>query len=90
LSTLRSFAQEPGDQLVLATARDGLRAGLSPLEAARRCDLGPFAALPDAERIVLNLHRADADAGADGTEPDLIRASTDTIAYHGGPLPTSV
>lgn len=60
-------------QLVLDTAREGLRAGLPPLEAARRCELGPFAALSDAERIVLNLHRACADAT--GTEPDLVLAS---------------
>jgi cyclase len=75
-------------QLVLDTARSGVHAGLPPLEAARRCDLGPFAALPDAERIVLNLHRAYADAT--GTEPDLVLAFTDAIAYHGGPLHTSV
>ncbi len=75
-------------QLVLDTAREGLRAGLPPLEAARRCHLGPFAALPDAERIVLNLHRAYADAA--GMEPDLVLAFTDAIAYHGGPLHTSV
>jgi cyclase len=75
-------------QLVLDTAREGLRAGLPPLEAARRCELGRFAGLPDAERIVLNLHRAYAEA--EGTEPDLVRAFTDAVAYHGGPLPTSV
>jgi cyclase len=75
-------------QLVLDTARKGLRAGLPPLEAARRCELGPFAALPDAERIVLNLHRAYADAT--GAEPDLVLAFTDAIAYRGAPLHTSV
>ena len=81
-------AQRRYFQFVLGTARDGLRAGLSPLAAARRCDLGPFAALPDAERIVLNLHRAYADAA--GTEPDLVLAFTDAISYHGGPLRTTV
>ncbi|MGH3169572.1 MAG: MBL fold metallo-hydrolase [Trebonia sp.] len=74
--------------LVLDIAREGLRAGLPPLEAAKRCELGQFACLPDVERIVLNLHRAYAEV--DNTEPDLTSAFTDTIAYHGGPLHTSV
>jgi cyclase len=45
-------------RLVTDTAQQGLRAGLSPVEAAAGCDLGSFAALPDSEQIVLNLHRA--------------------------------
>jgi cyclase len=81
-------AQRRYYQFVLDTACEGLRAGLSPLEAAGRCELGPFGALPDAERIVLNLHRAYADAT--GTKPNLVLAFTDAIAYHGGPLDTSV
>ena len=81
-------AQRRYYQLVLGTASEGLRTGLPPLEAARRCELGQFAGLPDAERIVLNLHRAYAEAA--GTEPDLVRSFTDAIAYHGGLLPTSV
>ena len=43
---------------VLATARAGMRDGLTPLRAARTCRLGTSADLPDAERIVLDLHRA--------------------------------
>ena len=73
---------------VLEIAQKGARAGLSPLEAARRCELGQFAGLHDAERIVLNLHRAYADAA--GTEPDLAAAFIDAVAYHGGPMHTSV
>jgi cyclase len=75
-------------QLVADTARAGLRDGLPPLEAARRCDLGPFADLPDAERIVLNLHRAYADSA--GGELDLVKAFTDAVAFNGGPMHTSV
>ncbi|MFE9452162.1 MBL fold metallo-hydrolase [Streptomyces sp. NPDC006739] len=71
-------------RLVEDTARHGRREGLSPLEAARTCDLGEFAAWPDAERIVLNLHRAYADA--DGKEPDLVAALTDAVTFNGGPL----
>jgi cyclase len=41
-----------------------------------------------AERVVLNLHRAYADA--QGTEPDLIEAFTDAVAYRGGSLRTIV
>ena len=61
-------------RLVLTTAQAGLRDGPTPLQAARACRLGPFADLPDAERIVLNLHRAYAD----------------TIAFNAGPLHTQV
>lgn len=43
------------------TAVDALAAGLEPLEAARRVDLGRYAGLSDAERIVGNLHRAYAE-----------------------------
>jgi cyclase len=75
-------------ELVLATAESGLASGRTPLEAARACDLGEFAAWADAERIVLNLHRAYADAR--GVELDLIAALMDAVAYHGGPLPTAV
>ena len=49
-------------RLVESTAADGRRDGLSVLEAARRCDLGEFAGWADSERLVLNLHRAYADA----------------------------
>lgn len=75
-------------QMVLATARAGLREGLSPLDAAGRCELGEFAGLPDAERVVLNLHRAYADSR--GGQFDLVRAFTDTVAFNGGPMRTAV
>lgn len=43
-------------------AAHGNAAGLSPLEAARQLDLGEFAKWLHPERIVLNLHRAMAEA----------------------------
>ena len=58
------------------------------LEAARRCDLGEFAGWADSERLVLNLHRAYADAA--GTEMDLFAAMIDAVEYNGGPLTTHV
>lgn len=75
-------------RLVLDTAEAGLRDGLTPLEAARTCPLGEFADLPDAERIVLNLHRAYADRV--GGDFDPFATFADAIAYNGGPLPTHV
>jgi len=42
-------------------AREGLRAGLEPLETARESGPGPFAQLLDPERLVANLHRAYAE-----------------------------
>jgi cyclase len=84
--------QEPIDgtldylRFVLDVAARGLDAGLTPLDAARETDLGRFAAWPDAERIVGNLHRAYAELGdvARGAPIDIIAALADMVAYNGG------
>ena len=75
-------------EFVQHTAAEGRAAGLSPLEAARKADLGPFAALSDPERIVGNLHRAYAelDGAPPGAAIDLRAAIADMVAYNGGPL----
>ncbi len=67
-------------------ARRGHAAGLSPLEVAREADLGPFAALSDAERLVGNLHRAYAElsGGELGAPINLPAALLDMVAYNGG------
>ena len=66
-----------------AAARD---AGLSPLDAARQLDLGPYAGLLDPERIVGNLHRACAelDGAPPGARIDVAAALADMVAYNGG------
>jgi cyclase len=69
-------------------ALEGRRDGVAPLDAARRCNLGEFAAWADSERLVLNLHRAYADA--EGRELDLITAMIDAVTFNGGPLATKV
>jgi cyclase len=71
-------------RLVQRTAQTGRQEGMTPLQAAWSCDLGEFATWPDAERLVLNLHRAYADAA--GAELDLVRAFTDAVEYNGGPM----
>jgi cyclase len=73
---------------VADVARRGRQDGLTPLQAAQGADLGEFAKWADAERVVLNLHRAYADAA--GTEVDLVSAFLDAMTYNGGPMPTSV
>jgi cyclase len=75
-------------RLVLDAAQTGLREGLTPLAAARRCRLGAFANLPDAERIALNIHRAYADHT--GIDLDINQAFSDTITLNGGPMHTAV
>jgi cyclase len=77
-------------RFVQDTARAGRAAGLSPLDAAREADLGPYAGWLDAERIVGNLHRAylELDGGAPGAPMDLVAALSDMVTYHGGPLVT--
>jgi cyclase len=75
-------------RLVQAAADTGHAAGRTPLEAARDTDLGEFAGWADAERLVLNLHRAYATRA--GADLDLLAAFTDATTYHGAPLPTRV
>ncbi|WP_431903228.1 MBL fold metallo-hydrolase [Nonomuraea sp. bgisy101] len=75
-------------RFVLEVARKGRENGLTPLAAAQEADLGEFAGWGDAERLVLNLHRAYAEAV--GGEVDLLAAFGDTMTWNGGPLPTSV
>lgn len=74
--------------LIQAAARSGLASGCTPLEAAERTELGAFASLPDAERVVLNLHRAYAEI-SDWTF-DLLAAFDDAVHYNRALLPTSV
>jgi cyclase len=73
-------------RFVQETAQRSKVAGLSPLEAARQTDLGRFAELGDAERIVGNLHRAYAEL--DGAEPgaslNIVPVFMDMLAYNGG------
>jgi cyclase len=73
-------------RFVQVTAAWGHGEGLSPLEAARATDLGPFAALTDAERLVGNLHRAYAelDGAAPGAPIDVVSALIDMVAFNGG------
>jgi cyclase len=75
-------------RFIVGTASHGRAAGLDPLAAARQADLGEFASWPDNERIVLNLHRAYAEAT--GSQMDLLAAFTDAVTFHGGPLRCAV
>lgn len=73
-------------RFVADVAARGYRAKLSPLQAARRADLGKFAGWPDAERIVGNLHRAYAEyeGAPPGAPIDVVQAFSDMVAYNGG------
>jgi cyclase len=71
-------------RLVADLALDGMAADKTPLATATGCDLGEFTDWPDAERVVLNLHRAYADATY--TPFDLMAALADAVTWHGGPL----
>jgi cyclase len=73
-------------RFVLATAVQGIEAEVSPLEAARDTDLGQFAGLSDAERIVGNLHRAYAELRGTprGGTIDIAAALADMVTYNGG------
>ncbi|SCD75377.1 cyclase [Streptomyces sp. DvalAA-14] len=71
---------------VQRTARAGLAAGLTPLEIAGETDLGEFAELLDAERLVPNLHRACAEERglAPGAPMDIGALFKEMIEHHGG------
>jgi len=73
-------------RFVLDVAARCQDAGLTPLQAALDTDLGPFAAWPDSERIVGNLHRACAelDGTPRGGPVDIVAALADMVAYNGG------
>jgi cyclase len=73
-------------RFVQASARRGRDAGLTPLQTATELDLGDFAHLLDAERIVGNLHRAYAelDDGELGVRIDVGAALRDMVTYNGG------
>ena len=45
-------------EYVAAESRDAFAAGLSPVEAAKRIDLGPYATWTEPERLVFNVMRA--------------------------------
>ncbi len=68
------------------TADEAVRAGLTPLEAARQVDLGEFGSLQHPERLVGNLHRAFAEcAGARPGDPlDIVAAFADMVALNDG------
>ncbi|MFF8870345.1 MBL fold metallo-hydrolase [Streptomyces massasporeus] len=67
-------------------AEDGRREGRNVLETAKHADLGPFAALVDAERLVGNLHRAFAelDGLAPGERIDVGASLREMAEFNGG------
>jgi cyclase len=76
-------------RLVQEQAKAGYRAGIEPLELARRIDLGEFATWTDAERLVGNLHRAYSELRGDplGAPLDYDLVIDDMVRFnHGEPL----
>lgn len=76
-------------RLVRRTAEEGLRAGLTPMQAAAGADLGPYASFLDPERLVPNLHRAYAELNGTGEADPLPMAVRQTaldemVRHHGG------
>lgn len=67
-------------------ATDSLTSGQSALEYAQHLDLGEFATLLDAERIVGNLHRAryELQGNPPGGPMDIVSAIIDMVTYNGG------
>lgn len=73
-------------RLLQDLAADGLRRGISALQAAREADTGAFAGLLDPERLVGNLHRAYAELQglAPGARIDVAASFKEMVAFHGG------
>ncbi|GAA0322359.1 MBL fold metallo-hydrolase [Streptomyces polychromogenes] len=71
---------------VAELAREGRGEGLTPLETARRADLGEFAAWRESERLVANLHRAYAELAGEpeGAPLDIMAVLRDMTVMNGG------
>lgn len=69
-------------------AKQGFEAGIEPLELAQSTDLGKFADLSDAERIVGNLYRAYSELRDEerGIPLDLASIMGEMRTYLGGPI----
>ncbi|WP_406134658.1 MBL fold metallo-hydrolase [Streptomyces sp. NBC_01089] len=67
-------------------AREGLAAGLTPLQLAREAGPGPYTELLDSERLVPNLHRAYAEqqGAPPGVPLDIPALFREMAQYHGG------
>ncbi|MET9700298.1 MBL fold metallo-hydrolase [Streptomyces sp. NPDC006529] len=67
-------------------AQEGRERGDTPLETARRADLGEFAHWRESERLVANLHRAYAelDGGVLGEPLDIMAVLRDMTVMNGG------
>ncbi|MFE7842126.1 MBL fold metallo-hydrolase [Streptomyces sp. NPDC057474] len=77
-------------RLVQRLAGQGVRAGLTPAQTAARAELGRYAGLLDAERLLPNLHRAYAElAGLPADAPlamsERQAALGEMIEFNGGP-----
>jgi cyclase len=68
--------------LLTSEARTRFEAGLSPLEAARDIDLGPYAGWSEAERVVANVHALYRDFG-DPSSADALTLMGDMAALAG-------
>ena len=62
-------------ELLTGEARIRFDAGMTPLEAARDIDLGPYAGWSEAERVVANVHALYRDFGG--------RLASDALDPHG-------
>ncbi|MFF4851222.1 MBL fold metallo-hydrolase [Streptomyces sp. NPDC001194] len=73
---------------VRGLAREGVAAGVSPLELARATDLGPYAELLDSERLLPNLHRGYVEAEGrlpEGSPLDVGSLFAEMAVFHGRP-----
>ncbi|MFF0553628.1 MBL fold metallo-hydrolase [Streptomyces sp. NPDC004311] len=71
---------------VAELAAEGRARGLTPLEVARRADLGEFAAWRESERLVANVHRgyAELEGRPEGAPLDLLTVLGDMTVMNGG------
>ncbi len=73
-------------RFIQETAKRAAASGADPLSVARDLDLGEFAALHDAERLVPNLHRAFAELRGEtwGAPMNYALMFQEMLAYNGG------
>lgn len=78
-------------RFVQRLAAEAEAAGVGALDAAGGADLGEYAEWPDAERLVMNLHRAMSELRGDpaATPLDMGAVIGDAVSFNGGEMPRS-
>lgn len=84
---IKAHITAAGLRFVRHVAEDGYAAGIPPVEAARKTDLGEFGKLDERGRLVANLHRAYSELRAEPPAAPLLDGIfAEMIEFNSGPI----